>query len=68
MRSAGYSAWLQRLAMGRAYVAPLVLPPRPVRKAPERSRVVAERLFEGATEAPQADEGEIAAASRFYSC
>jgi hypothetical protein len=47
-----YSAWLQRLALGRAYVAPVTIPARPVRKVPARLR--AERFFESATEAQDA--------------
>ncbi len=61
-----YSAWLQRLAMGRAYVPAMVIPPRPERKVPERLRVRAERCFESVS-APVADAGEVEAAARRYS-
>jgi hypothetical protein len=63
-----YSAWLQRLALGRTWREPVLLPARPVRKAPKSPRIVADRVFMDAKEAPQADEGDIAAAIEFYSC
>lgn len=62
-----FKAWCARLALGRAWREPVLLPARPERKAPERLRMRAERYFEQATDAPQADEGEIAAAVEYYS-
>ena len=63
-----YSAWCQRLALGRAWREPLVISARPERRLPERLRVRADRLFEQASAPAQEDEGEIAeAASRYYS-
>jgi len=61
-----FKAWCQRLALGRAYVPAVAIPARRVRVVPERLR--AERFFEQASEAPQADAAEIAAAVEFYSC
>ena len=63
-----YSAWCQRLALGRAYVEPLTIPARPERKAPERARLRAERYFESVSEAPAPlDDAGIAAANDYYS-
>ena len=61
------TAFAERLARGRAYVEPLTIPARPVRKAPERARLRAERMFLDATETPLVDAAEVEAACRRYS-
>jgi hypothetical protein len=63
-----FAAWCQRLALGRSYVEPVSIPERPIR-VPKSPRIVAERIFMDAKEAPAPlDEDIIQEASRRYSC